>query len=100
MLYEVITLDSTASRHNMDDLAAKYLNYKTTTFEEIAGKGVKQLTFNQIELEKAAPYAAEDADITLRLHQTLWPRLEAEPGLRSVFETIELPLLPILADIV
>ncbi len=97
-MLESYVLDSTASRHNMDDLAAKYLHYKTTTFEEIAGKGVKQLKFNQIELEKAAPYAAEDADITLRLHQTLWPRLEAEPGLRSVFETIELPLLPILAD--
>ncbi len=97
-MLESYVLNSTASRHNMDDLAAKYLHYQTTRFEEIAGKGVKQLCFNQIELDKAAPYAAEDADITLRLHQTLWPQLEAEPGLRTLFEETELPLLPILAD--
>ncbi len=97
-MLESYVLDSTATRHNMDDLAAKYLGVKTVTFEEIAGKGVKQLTFNQIELEKAAPYAAEDADITLRLHQTLWPQVAAVPTLQSVLESIELPLVPILAD--
>lgn len=97
-MLESYVLDSTATRHNMDDLAAKYLGVKTVTFEEIAGKGVKQLTFNQIELEKAAPYAAEDADITLRLHQTLWPQVAAVPALQSVLESIELPLVPILAD--
>ena len=97
-MLESYVLDSTATRHNMDDLAAKYLGVKTVTFEEIAGKGVKQLTFNQIELEKAAPYAAEDADITLRLHQTLWPQVAAVPMLQSVLESIELPLVPILAD--
>ncbi|WP_409421278.1 DNA polymerase I [Pseudaeromonas sp. ZJS20] len=97
-MLESYVLDATATRHNMDDLADKYLGHKTTTFEEIAGKGVKQLTFNQIELEKAAPYAAEDADITLRLHQTLWPRLEAEPKLSELFTTTELPLIGVLAD--
>jgi DNA polymerase I len=97
-MLESYVLDSTATRHNMDDLAAKYLGVKTVTFEEIAGKGAKQLTFNQIELEKAAPYAAEDADITLRLHQALWPQVAAVPTLQSVLETIELPLVPILAD--
>lgn len=97
-MLESYVLNSTATRHNMDDLAAKYLGVKTVTFEEIAGKGVKQLTFNQIELEKAAPYAAEDADITLRLHQTLWPQVTAESSLQSVLQSIELPLIPILAD--
>ena len=97
-MLESYVLDSTATRHNMDDLAARYLGHTTITFEEIAGKGVKQLTFNQIELEQAAPYAAEDADITLRLHQTLWPKLEQESGLAELFTRIELPLVPILAD--
>ena len=97
-MLESYVLDSTATRHNMDDLAARYLGHTTITFEEIAGKGVKQLTFNQIELERAAPYAAEDADITLRLHQTLWPKLQAEPGLASLFNTLERPLITILAD--
>ena len=97
-MLESYVLNSTATRHNMDDLAARYLGHTTITFEEIAGKGVKQLTFNQIELEQAAPYAAEDADITLRLHQTLWPKLEKESGLAELFTRIELPLVPILAD--
>ncbi|MGL6551405.1 DNA polymerase I [Aeromonas hydrophila] len=96
-MLESYVLNSTASRHDMDSLARKYLNAETISFEEIAGKGVKQLTFNQIELEQAAPYAAEDADITLRLHQTLWGKLSAEPGLAKVFSEIELPLLPVLA---
>ncbi|MCF5841115.1 DNA polymerase I [Aeromonas veronii] len=96
-MLESYVLNSTASRHDMDSLARKYLNAETISFEDIAGKGVKQLTFNQIELEQAAPYAAEDADITLRLHQTLWGQLEAVPGLAKVFSEIELPLLPVLA---
>ncbi|BCO15895.1 DNA polymerase I [Aeromonas hydrophila] len=96
-MLESYVLNSTASRHDMDSLARRYLNAETISFEDIAGKGVKQLTFNQIELEQAAPYAAEDADITLRLHQTLWGKLYAEPGLAKVFSEIELPLLPVLA---
>ncbi|HIC8801089.1 DNA polymerase I [Aeromonas veronii] len=96
-MLESYVLNSTASRHDMDSLARKYLNAETISFEEIAGKGVKQLTFNQIELEQAAPYAAEDADITLRLHQALWGKLSVEPGLAKVFNEIELPLLPVLA---
>lgn len=96
-MLESYVLNSTASRHDMDSLARRYLNVETISFEDIAGKGVKQLTFNQIELEQAAPYAAEDADITLRLHQALWGKLSAEPGLAKVFSEIELPLLPVLA---
>lgn len=96
-MLESYVLNSTASRHDMDSLARRYLNVETISFEDTAGKGVKQLTFNQIELEQAAPYAAEDADITLRLHQTLWGKLSAEPGLAKVFSEIELPLLPVLA---
>ncbi|MCF5881089.1 DNA polymerase I [Aeromonas veronii] len=96
-MLESYVLNSTASRHDMDSLAKRYLRVETTSFEDIAGKGVKQLTFNQIELEQAAPYAAEDADITLRLHQALWGKLSAEPGLAKVFSEIELPLLPVLA---
>ncbi|WED76825.1 DNA polymerase I [Aeromonas allosaccharophila] len=96
-MLESYVLNSTASRHDMDSLAKRYLGVETTSFEDIAGKGVKQLTFNQIELEQAAPYAAEDADITLRLHQTLWGQLEVVPGLARVFSEIELPLLPVLA---
>ncbi|HHQ4555964.1 TPA: DNA polymerase I [Aeromonas veronii] len=96
-MLESYVLNSTASRHDMDSLAKRYLGVETTSFEDIAGKGVKQLTFNQIELEQAAPYAAEDADITLRLHQTLWGQLEAVPSLAKVFSEIELPLLPVLA---
>jgi len=96
-MLESYTLNSVATRHNMDDLALKYLNHRTTHFEEIAGKGKKQLTFNQIEIETAAHYAAEDADITLQLHQTLWKQLEAEPTLNKVFTDIEMPLMPVLA---
>lgn len=96
-MLESYVLNSTASRHDMDSLASKYLGVETISFEEIAGKGAKQLTFNQIELEQAAPYAAEDADITLRLHQTLWASLSKLPELAKVFSEIELPLLPVLA---
>ncbi|MFA5627113.1 MAG: DNA polymerase I [Thiohalomonadaceae bacterium] len=91
-------LESTATRHDMDSLALKYLGHKMISFAEVAGKGVKQLSFNQVPLEQAAEYAAEDADITLQLHQALWPRLVAEPRLRQVYEEIELPLVPILAE--
>ena len=92
-------LNSVASRHNMDDLALKYLGVSTIHFEDIAGKGAKQLTFNQIDIDKAGPYAAEDADITWRLHQELLPRLEQEPGLYSVYTDIDLPLVPILSGV-
>ncbi|GAA4652573.1 DNA polymerase I [Kistimonas scapharcae] len=96
-MLESYVLDSTGTRHDMDSLSLKYLGESTVSFEDIAGKGVKQLTFNQISLEQAGPYAAEDADITLRLHQTLWPKLEADTSLKSVFESIELPLVGILS---
>lgn len=96
-MLESYVLDSTASRHDMDSMALKYLGKNTIHFEDIAGKGAKQLTFNQIPLEQAGPYAAEDADITLQLHHALWPRLSATQGLRDTFNHIELPLLPILA---
>ncbi|MEZ5539062.1 MAG: DNA polymerase I [Pseudomonadales bacterium] len=98
-MLESYVLDSVATRHNMDDLAKKYLDYDTVAFEDIAGKGANQLSFNQIDLEKAAFYAAEDADITLRLHETLWPQLSATPALQSVFDHIEIPLLPVLSRI-
>jgi len=89
-------LDATATRHNMDDMAEYYLGVKTTTFVEIAGKGVKQLTFNQVDVETAAHYAAEDADITQRLHDVLAPQLKAEPKLEFVFRDIEMKVAPIL----
>jgi DNA polymerase-1 len=98
-MLESYVLNSVASRHNMDDLALNHLGLRTVHFEDIAGKGAKQLTFNQIELDKAGHYAAEDADITFRLHQVLWPRLQAESGLVSVYEDIEIPLVPILSDV-
>lgn len=98
-MLESYVLNSVASRHDMDNLALKYLGKKTISFEQIAGKGAKQLTFNQIELEKAAQYAAEDADITLQLHQTLWPQLQQHSGLVSVLQDIEMPLVDILSRI-
>ena len=98
-MLESYVLNSVASRHNMDDLALKYLGLSTVHFEDIAGKGTKQLTFNKVELDKAGHYAAEDADITFRLHQALWPRLQAESRLASVYEDIEIPLVPILSDV-
>ncbi|WP_206482911.1 DNA polymerase I [Thalassotalea sp. G2M2-11] len=96
-MLESYCLNSVATRHNMDALAEKFLDYKTVHFEEIAGKGAKQLTFNQIEVEKAGHYAAEDADITLRLHQAIYPQLEQRKGQLSVFHNIEMPLLSVLA---
>ncbi len=92
-------LNSTGTRHDMDSLAEKYLGRSTIHFEDIAGKGAKQLTFNQITLEQAGPYAAEDADITLQLHETLQPLLAEQDSLVSVYQDIELPLVPVLADI-
>ncbi|HHH40175.1 MAG TPA: DNA polymerase I, partial [Sedimenticola sp.] len=96
-MLESYVLDSTASRHDMDSLARKYLNHKTIKYEEVAGKGSKQIGFEQVPLEQAAPYAAEDADVTLRLHRTLWPRLQAEPALAQLFREIEMPLVPVLS---
>ncbi|MEH6586837.1 MAG: DNA polymerase I [Halioglobus sp.] len=98
-MLESYVLDSTATRHNMDSLALKYLGQNTIHFEDIAGKGAKQLTFNQVKVEDAGPYAAEDADITLRLHQTLWPKLQEHEGLVSVLRDIELPLVPVLSKV-
>ncbi len=97
VMLESYVLDSTATRHDMDSLALKYLGYKTITYEEVAGKGVKQLTFNQVALERAATYAAEDADITLRLHHTLYPRLVQEPALERLYREEEVPLLAVLS---
>ncbi len=98
-MLESYVLNSVASRHDMDSLAAKYLGVTTILFEEVAGKGAKQIGFNQVALEQAGPYAAEDADITLQLHQHFWPLLCAEPALKSVFETIDMPLVPVLSRI-
>ena len=98
-MLESYVLNSTATRHNLDSLALKYLGRKTVHFEDIAGKGAKQLGFSQIKVEVAAPYAAEDAEVALCLHQQLWPRLKQEPGLRRVFSDIEMPLAPVLSRI-
>ena len=96
-MLESYVLNSTATRHDMDSLAKKYLAVETIHFEDIAGKGAKQLTFNQIDLEEAGPYAAEDADITLGLHQVLWPQLQDDADLKRVFEDLEVPLIPVLS---
>jgi len=98
-MLESYVLNSVATRHNMDDLALKYLGKSTIAFEEVAGKGAKQITFDQVDIEIASKYAAEDADITLQLHEALWPKLHALPSLQSVFEKIELPLVSVLSRI-
>ncbi len=98
-MLESYVLDSTSSRHDMDTLAMKHLGHKTIRFEDIAGTGKKQLKFNDIALEQASPYAAEDADITLRLHEHLWPALEKREKLMSIYRDIEIPLLTILARV-
>ena len=98
-MLESYVINSVATRHDMDSLAQHYLEVETTSFTEIAGKGASQLTFNQIALEQAGPYAAEDADITLRLHQALWPQVKAELPLKTLFEEIELPLIKVLSGI-
>ncbi|MEG0861884.1 MAG: DNA polymerase I [Pseudomonas sp.] len=98
-MLESYVLDSTATRHDMDSLALKYLNHTTIGFTDIAGKGAKQLTFDQINLEQAGPYAAEDADVTLRLHQALQQKLAKTPSVLPVLTDIEIPLVPVLAKI-
>ena len=97
-MLESYLLDSTASRHDLDSLCQKYLSHTNIKFAEVAGKGKKQLTFNQVPLEAATPYAAEDADMTLRLHQLFWPRLCKQEKLKALFEDLERPLLMVLAD--
>ncbi len=96
-MLESYVLDSTATRHDMDSLASHYLGHETIRYEDVAGKGAKQIGFDHVEIEPATQYAAEDADITLRLHERLWPRLNGIPNLRSVYENLEIPLIPILA---
>ena len=98
-MLESYVLDAVGSRHDMGSLALKYLGQRVISFEEVAGKGVKQITFDHVPIEQAAEYAAEDADVTLRLHEALMPRLEAEPKLREVYEDLELPLVPVLSKI-
>ena len=98
-MLESYLLDAGNTRHDMDTLALKHLGHRTITYKEVAGSGRKQLTFDQVDLEHAAPYAAEDADVTLRLHRALYPRLAAEPRLKQLFEEIEMPLVPVLARV-
>ena len=95
-MLESFVLDSTATRHDMASVASKYLGVKTTKFEDVAGKGAKQLCFDEVDIEVATAYAAEDADITLRLHQTLWPKLEETPSLHNIYWEIERPLINVL----
>jgi DNA polymerase-1 len=96
-MLESYVWNATATRHDMDSLAKRYLDYDTIKYEQVAGKGAKQISFSQVDLETACKYAAEDADVTLRLHHALWPQLESEPKLRKVYEEIEIPLVPVLA---
>ncbi|UCE88576.1 MAG: DNA polymerase I, partial [Pseudomonadota bacterium] len=96
-MLESYVLDSTASRHDMDSLALKYLAHRTIHYEDVAGKGAKQIGFNEVTIEEAAPYAAEDAEVTFRLHDTLWPRLQEQESLARVFHEIEIPLVPVLS---
>ncbi len=97
-MLESYVLNSTASRHDFDSVALNYLSHATIHYEDVAGKGAKQIGFEAVAIEQAAPYAAEDAEVCLRLHQRLYPELAAEPGLSGVLETIEMPLVPVLAD--
>ena len=92
-------IDAVGSRHDMGSLALKYLGQRVISFEEVAGKGVKQVSFDHVDIEQAAAYAAEDADVTLRLHETLLPKLEAEPSLNDVYQRLELPLISVLSKI-
>jgi DNA polymerase I len=96
-MLESYVLNSSGNRHDLDSLAKKYLGYDTIHYEDMTGKGAKQIPFAQVDVQHAADYAAEDADVALRLHRALWPRLEADPKLRGVFEEIEMPLVPVLA---
>jgi DNA polymerase I len=95
-MLESYVLNSVATRHDMDSTAERYLGVKTIHFEDVAGKGAKQITFNQVDVDRAAEYSAEDADITLQLHRAIWPQIEAIPQLKSVYENIEQPLVPVL----
>jgi DNA polymerase-1 len=95
-MLESYVLNSVATRHDMDASAVRYLGVKTIHFEELTGKGAKKITFNQVDVDRAAEYSAEDADITLQLHQAIWPQIEAVPGLKFVYENIEQPLVPVL----
>ena len=95
-MLESYVLNSVATRHDMDSVAARYLGVQTTSYESVAGKGARQISFDQVALEQAAPYAAEDADVTLQLHHTLWPKLESEGRLAEVYRQIEQPLVPVL----
>ena len=97
-MLESYVLNSVATRHDMDSVARKYLHIGTIHYEDVAGKGAKQLTFNQIDLEQASPYAAEDADITLQLHEYLWGELRKTKSLERLYEEIEQPLVPVLLD--
>jgi DNA polymerase-1 len=95
-MLESYVLNSVVTRHDMDSTVQKYLGLKTITFEEVCGKGAKQITFNQVDVDRATEYAAEDADVTLQLHQALWPQLQAIPRLKDLYESIEQPLVPVL----
>ncbi len=98
-MLESYVLDAAGWRHDMDSMAEQHLGHRTITFEDVAGKGKNQVSFNQVPVDKAAEYAAEDADITLRLHEVLLPKVAAVPALQKVLETIEMPLVPVLARI-
>ena len=95
-MLESYVLNSVATRHDMDSTAQRYLGVKTTHYEDVAGKGAKQISFSQVDVERAAEYSAEDADITLQLHRAIWPQIEAVPALKFVYENIEQPLVPVL----
>ncbi|MEO8779891.1 MAG: DNA polymerase I [Rhodanobacter sp.] len=97
-MLESYVWNATATRHDMDSLAKRYLGYDTVKYAEVAGKGARQISFSQVDLDTACRYAAEDADITLRLHGALWPKLESVPALRDVYQDIEMPLVPVLAE--
>jgi DNA polymerase-1 len=96
-MLESYVADSTATRHDMDSLARNYLGLSTIKYEDVAGKGAKQISFDQVDLDQAGPYAAEDADITLRLHHAIWPKIDSEDSLKSLFQEIEMPLVPVLS---
>ena len=98
-MLESYVIDSVATRHDMDSLAQKYLEIKTASFTDVVGKGAKQITFDQVEIDQATDYAAEDADVTLKLHETLWPRIQSDSNLAFVFEQIEVPLISVLSRI-
>ncbi|MBN8713382.1 MAG: DNA polymerase I [Xanthomonadales bacterium] len=96
-MLESYVLNATATRHDMDSLARKYLGYETVKYTEVAGKGARQIPFSQVDVDTACRYAAEDADVTLRLHTALWPQLQRTPSLQQVYTDIEMPLVPVLA---